>query len=133
MDIVSSTDGDRADFPRLGTRYLLRGDATDGRFALVEHEIPPRALAAPTHMHRHEDESSFVLEGRVGVQIGDEESVAGPGGCVGPGAAFTGHFWRPSARRFPSIDATVTAVESIERKPDDHQKQATRGQPAHCV
>jgi hypothetical protein len=33
MDVVSSTDGDRADFPRLGTRYLLRGDATGGRFA----------------------------------------------------------------------------------------------------
>jgi mannose-6-phosphate isomerase-like protein (cupin superfamily) len=72
MQIVSSTEGDRADFPRLGTRNMIRGEATDGRFALVEHEIPPRALAAPTHMHQHEDEYSFVLEGRVGVQIGDD-------------------------------------------------------------
>ena len=49
----------------------------DGHFALVEHEIPPRALAAPTHVHEHEDEYSFVLSGRVGVQIGDEEAMAG--------------------------------------------------------
>ena len=49
METISATEGDRADFPRLGTRYLLRGEATGGRFALIEHEIPPRALAAPTH------------------------------------------------------------------------------------
>jgi len=60
MDVIASTDGDRADFPRLGNRFVVRGDATGGRFALIEHEIPPRALAAPTHTHQHEDEYSFV-------------------------------------------------------------------------
>ena len=81
MQIISSRRV-TAPISRLGTRYLLRGEATDGRFALVEHEIPPRALAAPTHQHQHEDEYSFVLEGRVGVQIGDQEAVAGPGELV---------------------------------------------------
>ena len=37
---------ERADFPGLGTGYLLRGDETGGRFALLEHTIPPRRLAA---------------------------------------------------------------------------------------
>jgi len=82
MNTISSTEGDRADFPGLLTRYLLRGETTGGGFALVEHEIPPRTLAAPTHMHQHEDEYSFVLEGRVGVLIGDEEMEAGPGELV---------------------------------------------------
>ena len=41
MQIISS-NGVTAPTSRLGTRYLLRGEATDGR-ALVEHEIPPRA------------------------------------------------------------------------------------------
>ena len=93
MRLISSNDGDRADFPRLGTRYLLRGEATGGRFALIEHEIPPRALAAPTHVHEHEDEYSFVLEGRVGVQIGDEEAVAGPGELVVKPRGIPHAFW----------------------------------------
>ena len=93
MQTISSNEGDRADFPRLGTRYLIRGEATDGRFALVEHEIPPRALAAPTHLHQHEDEYSFVLEGRVGVQIGEEETVAGPGELVVKPRGIPHAFW----------------------------------------
>ena len=79
MEVMRSTDGDRADFPRLLNRYIIRSDATGGRFALIEHEILPRALAAPVHTHQHEDEYSFVLEGRVGVRIGDEEGIAEPG------------------------------------------------------
>jgi quercetin dioxygenase-like cupin family protein len=93
MEIISATDGDRADFPRLGTRYMIRGEHTGGRFALLEHEIPPRALAAPTHTHQHEDEYSFVLEGRVGVQIGDEERVAGPGELVVKPRGVPHAFW----------------------------------------
>lgn len=54
---------ERADFPGLGTGYLLRGDETGGRFAMLEHTIPPRRLAAPMHTHEREDEFSLVLEG----------------------------------------------------------------------
>ena len=75
------TGGDRADFP--AQRATCSGARRPtGAFALVEQEIPPRALAAPTHQHQYEDEYSFVLEGRVGVQIGDQEAVAGPGELV---------------------------------------------------
>jgi quercetin dioxygenase-like cupin family protein len=96
MDTVSSK-GDRADFPRLGTRYLVGGDATNGRFAVIEHDIPPRALAAPMHTHRHEDEYSFVLEGRVGVRIGEEEAVAGPGELVVKPRGIPHAFWNAGA------------------------------------
>jgi mannose-6-phosphate isomerase-like protein (cupin superfamily) len=92
---VGATQGDRADFPNLLTRYLIRGDATDGRFALLEHEIPPRALAAPVHVHEREDEYSFVLEGRVGVQVGDEVSEAGPGDLVFKPRGIPHAFWNP--------------------------------------
>jgi len=95
MDVIASTDGDRADFPRLGNRFVVRGDATGGRFALIEHEIPPRALAAPTHTHQHEDEYSFVLEGRVGVLIGAEEAVAGPGELIVKPRGIPHAFWNP--------------------------------------
>jgi quercetin dioxygenase-like cupin family protein len=84
---------DRADFPRLGNRYLLRGDETGGRFALLEHTIPPRALAAPMHTHEHEDEYSLVLEGRVGVQIGDAVVEAGPGELIRKPRGIPHAFW----------------------------------------
>jgi quercetin dioxygenase-like cupin family protein len=56
----------------MGVRFMLAGEETGGGFALVEHPIPPRALAAPLHRHSREDEYSFVLEGRVGALLGDE-------------------------------------------------------------
>ena len=84
---------DRADFPRLGNRYLLRGDETGGRFALLEHTIPPRALAAPMHTHEREDEYSLVLEGRVGAQIGDDVVVAGPGELIRKPRGIPHAFW----------------------------------------
>lgn len=58
---IGPQDGERADFPRLGNRFIVRSDDTGGRFALLEHTVPARALAAPTHTHEHEDEYSFVL------------------------------------------------------------------------
>ena len=51
---------------------MLAGDETGGGFSLVEHPIPPRALAAPLHRHSREDEYSFVLEGRLAALLGDE-------------------------------------------------------------
>jgi mannose-6-phosphate isomerase-like protein (cupin superfamily) len=90
---VGADEGERADFPRLRNRYVLRGDSTGGRFALVEHTIPPRALAAPTHVHEHEDEYSFVLAGRMGAQIGDDVVEAGPGELVVKPRGVPHAFW----------------------------------------
>ena len=88
--------GDRADFPGLGTRYLIRSDQTDGRFALIEHTIPPRKLAAPMHVHERKDEYSFVLSGRMGAQIGDEVVEAGPGELVFKPRGVWHAFWSAS-------------------------------------
>ena len=92
---VGRGQGERADFARLGNRYLVRGDSTGGRFALIEHTIPPRALAAPIHVHEHEDEYSFVLAGRMGAQIGDDVVEAGPGELVPKPRGIPHVFWNP--------------------------------------
>ena len=93
---VRAEEGKRADFPQLGNRYVLRGDSSDGRFALIEHTIPPRALAAPMHMHEREDEYSFVLAGRLGAQIGDEVVEAGPGELVVKPRGIPHAYWNPA-------------------------------------
>ena len=56
----------------IGVRFMVGGDGSGGGFALVEHPMPPRAAAAPLHRHSREDEYSYVLEGRVGAQLGEE-------------------------------------------------------------
>lgn len=43
----------------------------------VEHLLPPHALAAPLHRHTRED--SYVLEGRVGALLGEEEGFGDVG------------------------------------------------------
>lgn len=60
-------------------RFMLDGADTDERFALVQHLFAPRALAAPMHRHHHEDEWSYVLEGRIGAVIEGREVEVGPG------------------------------------------------------
>jgi len=90
---ISSGEGERADFPALGNRIIMRSDQTEGRFALVEHTIAPRALAAPIHTHRNEDEYSFVLSGRMGAMIGGEVLEAGPGELVVKPRGVPHAFW----------------------------------------
>ncbi len=92
---VRAEEGEHADFPRLGNRYILRGTSSDGRLALIDQTIPPRALAAPMHTHEHEDEYSFVLTGRLGAQIGDDVIEAGPGDLVLKPRGIPHAYWNP--------------------------------------
>lgn len=77
----------------LGVRFLLDGEATGGRFSLVEHTLPPRGLGAPLHRHAREDEYSYVIEGRLGAQLGDETVEAGPGEVVRKPRGQEHTFW----------------------------------------
>ncbi len=76
---VAAGEGKSVSLGGLGIDFKIWGDQTDGAFAIVEHPLAPRALAAPLHRHSREDECSFVLEGLVGAQLGDDVLTAGPG------------------------------------------------------
>src|ERR671918_268875 len=69
---VGPEDGHYVQLPGVGVRFMVWGEEAGGGFSLVEHPIPPRTLCAPLHMHTKEDEYSYVLEGRMGAQLGDE-------------------------------------------------------------
>ncbi len=70
--IVGPKDGKLGKLGGIGVRFMIHGAESGGGFALVEHPMEPRALAAPMHRHSREDEYSFVLEGRVGADLGGE-------------------------------------------------------------
>ncbi len=80
--VVGPADGKAGSLGGIGVRLMALGEETGGGFSLVEHPMPPRALAAPLHRHLREDEYSYVLEGRVGALLGDEVLIAEPGDLV---------------------------------------------------
>ena len=80
--VLGPNDGRAGLLGSMGVRFMLARDETGGGFSLVEHPIPPRALAAPVHRHSREDEYSFVLEGRLGALLGDEVVYGQPGDLI---------------------------------------------------
>jgi mannose-6-phosphate isomerase-like protein (cupin superfamily) len=80
--ILGPQDGKTVDLGPCGARFMIWGEESGGGFALVEHPIPPRHLAAPLHRHAREDEYSYVIEGRLGAQLGPDTVYAGPGDLV---------------------------------------------------
>jgi hypothetical protein len=55
-------------------------DAVDGRYALIEFLLPHLA-SPPLHTHP-QDESYFMLEGRLTIQAGEQRFELGPGGAA---------------------------------------------------
>lgn len=71
-------------FLSLPTWIRAGGGDTKGTLSVVEQVIPP-GFASPWHVHHDEDESFFVLEGRVTVIVADRAITLSAGGfAFGP-------------------------------------------------
>jgi mannose-6-phosphate isomerase-like protein (cupin superfamily) len=90
---MRSDEGEQVHVLALGVRFLIDGAETGDRFSLVEHPLGPRRLGAPMHTHEREDEYSFVLQGRMGAQLGEEILEAGPGDLVFKPRGVAHTFW----------------------------------------
>jgi quercetin dioxygenase-like cupin family protein len=75
-------DGKLGFLGSIGVRFMIWGEEAGEHFAMVEHPMSPRALAAPMHRHSREDEYSYVLRGRLGALLGDDVVFAEPGELV---------------------------------------------------
>jgi mannose-6-phosphate isomerase-like protein (cupin superfamily) len=67
----------------LGGRFTLKvTDAvSDGRFSLVE-AVAFRSTEPPLHIHHHEDEAWYILDGQMTFYVGDQSLEAGAGSFV---------------------------------------------------
>lgn len=74
-------------------RFMIGGDDSGGGFALLQHLMPGKTLAAPLHRHTREDEYSFVVSGRLGALLGEEEVFAEAGDLVFKPRAQWHTFW----------------------------------------
>jgi mannose-6-phosphate isomerase-like protein (cupin superfamily) len=91
--LLGPDQGEAVNLLALGVRFLIDGEVTCGAFSLVEHPLRPRALGAPVHTHHREDEYSFVLQGRFGVQLGEEVLEMGPGDLLFKPRGVAHAFW----------------------------------------
>ncbi len=80
--VLGPLDGDIIGWEGSTDRFMIEAEDSGEGFALVEHVLGPRMLAAPLHRHTREDEYSYVLEGRVGALLGDEEVFAEAGDLI---------------------------------------------------
>ncbi len=91
--VLRPGEGETVGWFGLGVRFMIDGPVAGQRFSLVEHPLAPRSLGAPVHTHRNEDEYSYILEGRVGIQLGSEVLEATPGDLVFKPRGIPHAFW----------------------------------------
>jgi quercetin dioxygenase-like cupin family protein len=72
---------------------------TAGALSLVEVALAPGGHV-PAHVHAHDDETLYVLEGALDVRVGDERQTLGAGGCAfaprGTAHAFANRSFAPA-------------------------------------
>ena len=125
----------------LGTLATIKlaGEASDGRFALIEF-LFPRHASPPLHTHP-QDESYVVLEGRLTIQAGERrfELEAGGAAVVPMGVAHTFRVESETARvlvlstpagleRFvhegsvPASEATLPPADAPRPSPEELER-----------
>src|SRR3954447_21091683 len=62
-------------------RFLITGEQTGGALFMAEVSVPPGG-GNPPHIHRREEETFYMQEGALTVQVGGETLTALPGDMV---------------------------------------------------
>lgn len=91
--VVAADSGPSVSNGGLEAIFKLSGDETSGAYAVVEHVVLPGQLGSPIHTHTHEDEVSIILEGEIGVLIGDDVFTASAGPYVVKPRGIPHAFW----------------------------------------
>lgn len=96
VQMLGPNDGEVAGAEDFRTdRFMIDGKDTGGRLSVVEHTVASRVLAGPMHLHTREDEYSYVLQGRLGALLGEEEVFAEAGDLVFKPRGEWHTFWNP--------------------------------------
>jgi quercetin dioxygenase-like cupin family protein len=111
--------GDRLENPVTGEVLVFHrtSEQTNGESVLVETIVQPHGFVAAAHVHPYQTERFEVVQGLLGLRVGDEELVARPGdvAVVAPGTAH--HFWNAGeeeARFFCEVRPALQFESLIE-------------------
>jgi mannose-6-phosphate isomerase-like protein (cupin superfamily) len=124
--IVGPRAGKLGTLGGIGVRFMVGGEESGGGFALVEHPMEPHALAAPMHRHSREDEYSFVLEGRVGADLGGEIVYGEVGDLIFKPRGQWHTFWNAGDR--PARILEIISPAGFEKFFDTMTDLAARGE-----
>jgi quercetin dioxygenase-like cupin family protein len=78
----------------VGVITKIPGTVTNGVISIVEHPVGARAIVPP-HVHQDHDEWSYILEGRIGARVGDDEFIAEAGSYILKPRRIPHVFWNP--------------------------------------
>jgi mannose-6-phosphate isomerase-like protein (cupin superfamily) len=102
--------------------------STDDGFVIAEWQdaggaTQTRRLIAPVHVHHKDDEAWYVLEGRLGVQVGDQDVEADAGAAVFVPRGTPHTYWNAGDSRLryllvmtPRIHRLIQAIHSSTDK-----------------
>lgn len=97
------------------TVFRIPAIATGGAFFVMEHRLAP-GFGAPAHEHTHEDELSYVLDGRIGFHVGGEEGELEAGGWLLKPKHVPHAFWNAGSTVVRVLElAWPTAAEEFFR------------------
>jgi quercetin dioxygenase-like cupin family protein len=105
---TSRDDGERVSLGGLDIIFKITSDQTGGAFAICELSVEPGRLI-PAHLHDTEDEFSHVIDGRIGVLIGDEELTADAGSWVIKPRGIPHTIWNPGPHHARAIEVITPA------------------------
>lgn len=87
--------GDVIENPVTGERIVFRRTAADtgGEAVVIEAFVQPDGAVAAAHVHPGQEERFEILRGTIGMKVGREELVAGPGRRITVPAGTPHRFW----------------------------------------
>jgi len=87
--------GDRLENPVTGEILIFHRTSreTGGEAVLVETIVRPDGFVAAAHLHPNQAERFEVLEGRLGLRVGDQEILAEPGDVLTVEPGTPHRFW----------------------------------------
>lgn len=87
--------GDRLENPVTGEVLVFHRTAaeTNGESVLVETIVRPDGFVAAAHVHPYQAERFEVIDGLLGLRVGDQEMLAGPGDVAVVPSGTPHRFW----------------------------------------
>src|SRR5690349_11751555 len=111
----------------LGDRYTFKAMSKDtgGAYALWEMAAPPLAGGPPPHIHEHEDEAFYILEGELSFQIGEQTAIASAGSFAFAPRGIVHKFSNPSSK--PAKALVIASPGGFEKALEEMSQLAPRG------
>jgi quercetin dioxygenase-like cupin family protein len=92
--------GDKLENPVTGEILVFHrtSEDTDGEAVLVETIVRPEGFVAAAHVHPHQTERFEVLEGVLGLRVGEKEIITRPGDVAVVPPGMPHRFWNAGDR-----------------------------------